>query len=37
VPRKLNDADEAIEDFKPIRRWLTQPGPGEGMLPFAGD
>jgi plasmid stabilization system protein ParE len=28
VPRKLDYADEAIEDLKAIRRWLTQPGSG---------
>jgi len=28
VPRKLDYTDEAIEDLKAIRRWLTQPGSG---------
>jgi plasmid stabilization system protein ParE len=28
VPRKLDYTDEAIEDLKTIRRWLTQPGSG---------
>lgn len=28
MPRKLDYTDEAIEDLKAIRRWLTQPGSG---------
>jgi plasmid stabilization system protein ParE len=28
VPRKLDYTDEAIEDLRAIRRWLTQPGSG---------
>jgi plasmid stabilization system protein ParE len=29
VPRKLDYTDEAIEDLKSIRRWLSQPGSGQ--------
>ncbi len=28
MPRKLDYTDEAVEDLKAIRRWLTQPGSG---------
>ncbi len=28
MPRKLDYTEEAIEDLKAIRRWLTQPGSG---------
>lgn len=30
MARKLDYTDEAIEDLKAIRRWLTQPGSGPG-------
>ena len=28
MPRKLDYTDDAIEDLKAIRHWLTQPGSG---------
>jgi plasmid stabilization system protein ParE len=29
VPRRLDYTEDAIEDLKAIRRWLTQPGSGQ--------